>query len=116
MDDVIRAALATDMVIDITTTGRRSGLPRRIEIWYHRVDGRIYISGLPGKRGWYANLAADPRFIFHLKRSAKADLPAHARLITDETERRTIFAATVDKRHFDKWLAGSPLVEVTFDE
>jgi deazaflavin-dependent oxidoreductase (nitroreductase family) len=116
MDDVIRAALATDMVIDITTTGRRSGLPRRIEIWYHRVDGRIYISGLPGKRGWYANLAADPHFIFHLKRSAKADLPARARLITEEAERRTIFAATVGNRQFDAWLAGSPLIEVTFDE
>ena len=28
-----------DRTIDITTTGRRSGQPRRVEVWFHRVDG-----------------------------------------------------------------------------
>ncbi|MDX6421814.1 MAG: hypothetical protein QOG28_6434, partial [Trebonia sp.] len=28
--------------IDITSVGRRSGIPRRIEVWFHRVDGRWY--------------------------------------------------------------------------
>lgn len=34
--------------IDITTTGRRSGLPRRIELVYDNVDGHILLSGRPG--------------------------------------------------------------------
>jgi hypothetical protein len=34
--------------VDITTTGRRTGLPRRIEIWFQRVNGRYYLSTLPG--------------------------------------------------------------------
>jgi deazaflavin-dependent oxidoreductase (nitroreductase family) len=117
MDDTARKALARDRVIDITTTGRKSGRPRRVEIWYHRVGGRIYISGLPGRRDWYANLQADPRFTFHLKQSTRASLPAVATLITDSGERRRIFAAIVSNpRHYEKWVAGSPLVEVTFLE
>jgi F420H(2)-dependent quinone reductase len=45
-----------DRVIDITTTGRKTGEPRRIEIWFHRLDGRYFITGAPGRpRDWYAN-------------------------------------------------------------
>src|SRR6476619_4847515 len=83
MDEQIRTALETDRAIDITTIGRRSGQPRRIEMAFHNLDGQIYITGTPGKRDWYANLVANPDFTFHLKRSATADLPAHATPITD---------------------------------
>lgn len=88
--DLISAALARGGIIDITTTGRRSGQPRRIEIVFFNFDGRIYISGMPGHRAWMANLAADPRLTFHLKQGIQADLPATARLITDEAGRRPI--------------------------
>jgi len=47
MDDAIRTALSKGGVIDITTTGRTSGEPRRIEIVYHVIDGRLWISGMP---------------------------------------------------------------------
>ena len=66
MNDQIRDALAKDRVIDITTTGRVSGEPRRKEIWFHNLDGNLYITGTPGKRDWYANLVAHPEFTFHL--------------------------------------------------
>ncbi len=31
---------AAERTIDITTLGARTGIPRRIEIRFHRVDGR----------------------------------------------------------------------------
>jgi deazaflavin-dependent oxidoreductase (nitroreductase family) len=118
MDRTVEAALDRDKVIDITTTGRQSGQPRRIEIWFHRIDGRTFITGSPGARSWYANLVASPAFTFHLKQSVQADLAATARPITDETERREVLArvvATLDgERDLDDWVARSPLVEVTF--
>ncbi|HFE67137.1 MAG TPA: nitroreductase family deazaflavin-dependent oxidoreductase [Chloroflexi bacterium] len=118
MDERIAQALARDQVIDITTTGRKSGQPRRIEIWFHRWNGRYYITGLPGRRDWYANLLANPDFTFHLKQSAQADLPARARPILDEAERRAILAGILQslKRDddLDEWVARSPLVEVGF--
>ena len=49
MDDTIRAALSRGGVIDITTTGRRTHEPRRIEIVFPRIDGRIWISGIPSR-------------------------------------------------------------------
>ena len=83
--DEVREALAIDRsasveqrTIDITTTGRKSGKPRRIEIWFYRFEESIYLSGMPGPRtrDWLANLMADPHFIFHLKHGVVADLPA----------------------------------------
>lgn len=52
IDDAIRHALETDRTIDITTIGRTSGQPRRIETWFYRVGDNIYLSGSPGKRDW----------------------------------------------------------------
>jgi len=124
MDDAVAQALAADRIIDITTVGRRSGEPRRIEIWFHRLDGAYYITGTPGRpRSWYANLVAHPEFTFHLKQSATADLPAVARPITDPAERERVFAGilapmgelTRTPGHEPAaWIAESPLVEVDF--
>jgi hypothetical protein len=118
MNDQMRQALAQDQTIDITTTGRTSGERRRIEIWFHNLDGTVYITGTPGKRGWYANLLANPDFTFHLKQSAAADLPAHATPITDPQERRAIFSRILAKLNrsadLDAWVANSPLVSVSF--
>jgi hypothetical protein len=114
-DDITRA-LETDRTVDITTTGRRSGEPRRIEIWIHHLDGRHYITGLPGRRGWYANLQEHPEFVLHLKDSAQADLPARARPVTDPGERRVVLLDLLPgigrADQLDTWLAGSPIVEV----
>jgi deazaflavin-dependent oxidoreductase (nitroreductase family) len=98
MNREVRTALAEDQVIDITTNGRQSGRPRRIEIGFHNLDGRIFVTGTPGPRSWYANLLANPDLTFHLKRSTKADLPARARAITDEAERRAPRGAGADPR------------------
>jgi deazaflavin-dependent oxidoreductase (nitroreductase family) len=91
VDSRIRDALDRDRVIDITTTGCTSGAPRRIEIWFFRADGRIYLTGAPGrKRSWYRNLVANPAFTFHLKQSTRADLAASAHPIVQNESREVI--------------------------
>ena len=107
--------------IDITTTGRRTGEARRIEIAIHNLDGRLFISGTPSPRtrAWIHNLEADPRMTVHVKDPASArDLPATARVITDEAERREIMpfiAANWRRTDIDLMVAQSPLIEVTLD-
>lgn len=119
-DPDVAAALAKDLVIDITTTGRKSGSPQRIEIWYHVVDGRYYITGRPGPRSWYANVLAEPSIVFHLKESAQADLAATARAVTDAAEKRAVFlgapklAEYITAENVQAWVDGSPLIEVVF--
>ncbi|MGI8534765.1 MAG: nitroreductase/quinone reductase family protein, partial [Candidatus Limnocylindrales bacterium] len=74
-DLTIDQALSQGGLVDITTTGRKSGQPHRIEIVFFDIGGRKIISGMPGKRGWYANLAADRTLTLHLKSGLTADLP-----------------------------------------
>jgi hypothetical protein len=116
----IHQALATDRTIDITTIGRKSGMPHRIETWFYRADGRFFLTGSPGKRDWYANLVTTPEFIFHLKRNVIVDLPATASPITDDDNRHAIFTAILNDlgkpQDLRAWLAGSPLMEITFGE
>lgn len=119
MDDRISRALRHGHTIDITTTGRKSGQPRRIEIVFHNFDGRIYLSGMPRanrRRSWLANLVSHPAFTFHLKGPVTADLPATAREITDPVERRSVLtrvARVWNRTDVDAMVAYAPLVEVT---
>ena len=102
--DAARAALRSDLTIDIVTTGRRSGLPRTTEIWFMVVDDTVYICGTPGAgsderdrwpRDWMANLLAEPAFVFVLKESVRLELPARATPVTARAERRRVFASPV---------------------
>ena len=117
--EAIETALQRGHTIDITTKGRRSGQPRRVEIVFHNIGGRIYISGTPTprKRRWLANLEADPHFTFHLKGKTRADLPATARVIDEEAERREILphvARNWGRTDVEKMVLESPLIEVAF--
>ena len=119
VDDKVRDALSRPVtVVDITTTGRKSGEPRRLEIVLHNIDGRLYISGQPSqrRRSWLANLEANPKFTLHVKRGARADLPATAREITDQAERRQVLehvARNWKRDDVDTMVQYSPLIEVT---
>ncbi|MBI3752055.1 MAG: nitroreductase family deazaflavin-dependent oxidoreductase [Chloroflexi bacterium] len=120
MDPQIQRALAHGHPIDITTTGRLTGAARRIEIVFHNLDGRIYISGIPNpvrQRAWLRNLETEPRFTFHLKGPVKADLAATARVITDPAERRPVLEriARIWHRDPETMLAHSPLIEVLIE-
>jgi deazaflavin-dependent oxidoreductase (nitroreductase family) len=45
----------------LTTTGRKSGLPREIEIWFVEREGRIYMLTEQGYRAhWVRNILANP--------------------------------------------------------
>jgi deazaflavin-dependent oxidoreductase (nitroreductase family) len=117
--EAVQHELRDGPIIDITTIGRRSGQPRRIEIWMLDVDGRFFITGTPGRRGWLANLTAEPGLVVHLKRHADRDLPAHALVITDPDTRRHVLTHPSaswyrSRATLDELMARSPLVEVTF--
>ena len=118
LDDQVRDALSRPQnVIDITTTGRKSGQARRLEIVLHNIDGHLYISGQPARRrrSWLANLDTTPNFTLHLKRGVRADLPATAREITDPSERRKVLEGVArhwNRRDVDTMVEYSPLIEI----
>ncbi|MBM7331927.1 nitroreductase family deazaflavin-dependent oxidoreductase, partial [Agrobacterium sp. S2] len=89
--DIDTGSSAWERTVDITTIGAKSGLAHRIEIWFHHIHGRWYLSSTPARRDWYANLRANPRFTFHLKHGVHADLQATAHPVDDPEERHRIF-------------------------
>jgi deazaflavin-dependent oxidoreductase (nitroreductase family) len=121
-ETAIRRVLRHGHTIDITTTGRVTGEPRRIEIVFFNFGGRLYICGTPNpnhERAWLRNLRANPRFTFHLKALLQADLPATAREITDPAERRPIIelvAKAWRRTDIDAMVEHSPLIKVTLDD
>jgi deazaflavin-dependent oxidoreductase (nitroreductase family) len=122
VDDATRAALNHSQLIDLTTTGRRSGRPRRIEIFLHHDDGRLFITGMPRAdrtRDWIHNIGADPHVVVHLKQSVVADVPATARVVTDPDERRPMIEAAArrwKRTDVPEMMEHSPLIVLTVDD
>jgi deazaflavin-dependent oxidoreductase (nitroreductase family) len=77
-----------DSVCDVTTTGRRTGRPHEIEIWFGVLDGAMaLICGNGPSADWYRNMAADPHVHVRL---AGAIHDGVARVVTDPAERRRV--------------------------
>lgn len=115
-DDTL-ALLRAAETVDITTVGRHSGRPRRIEIWMYEVEDRFVITGTPGPRDWYANLVASPQLTIHLPDGT--NVAAMASPVTDLEFRRAVF--TADKTWWYRsqtsvadLVANSPMVELSF--
>src|ERR1035437_8019040 len=96
LSEATRAALNNSQVIDLTTTGRRTGQLRRIEIFLHNDHGQLFITGMPRAdrtRDWIYNIEADSNVVIHLKQSVVADVPATARVVTGPNEGRPLIEA-----------------------
>jgi deazaflavin-dependent oxidoreductase (nitroreductase family) len=112
-------ALHHSQVIDLTTNGRRTGRPRKIEIFLHEKDGLLFITGMPRAdrtRDWIHNVTAEPHVIVHLKQSITVDIPATARVVTDPAERRPFMAAAAQRwgrTDVDDMVQHSPLIVLT---
>jgi deazaflavin-dependent oxidoreductase (nitroreductase family) len=74
----------------LTTIGRRSGRPRRIEIWFTRHASAYYLVAEHGRRSqWVQNLAADPAV---RARVGARSFRAHARVVDPVAERDLVRA------------------------
>lgn len=89
----LATALARSETVDITTIGRRSGRPRRIEIWMFHFEDLFVVTGTPGRRDWMANVLAHPRVTVHVHHPERFDIVATATLIEDDGFRRRFFSA-----------------------
>ncbi|MGG5257114.1 nitroreductase family deazaflavin-dependent oxidoreductase [Phycicoccus avicenniae] len=111
------ARLAPTGTVHLTTRGRRSGDPRRIEIWYVVVAGRLLVTGTPGPRGWLANLRADPHARLEVDGKVHEVL---AREVVDVDERRRLVEGAwvaqpwyaAQRAGLEDWVERSPLVEL----
>ena len=68
----------------LTTTGRRTRLPREIEIWFTTRRGRYYLVAEHGERAnWVRNIRAEPRVSFRIRGRT---FGGHARVVAAGSE------------------------------
>ena len=120
MDRAVWDTPETGQEIGITTTGRKSGKPHRREVRFYNLNGRLFITGSPGRRDWYANLRANPALTVHLKQKVHADVMARVVFVSDIAQRRQILSAIHQRRNgslgtLEDMMEGSPLVELHID-
>ncbi|MDR7423553.1 MAG: nitroreductase family deazaflavin-dependent oxidoreductase [Armatimonadota bacterium] len=66
----------------LTTTGRRTGRPRQIEIWFVGTGGRYYVLAERGRRaGWVRNILQEPRVTVRIGSREAPEVAARARVL-----------------------------------
>ncbi|MDG2039150.1 MAG: nitroreductase/quinone reductase family protein [Ilumatobacter sp.] len=110
------AELADILTVELTTIGRRSGRPARIEIWWFYIEKRFVITGTPRPRDWFANIGSHPGVIIHAN---GADYAAVGRVINDEVFRRRVLTDPVtswyrSRADLAEMIGCSPMVEIDF--
>jgi len=79
----------------LTTTGRRTGRPHRIEIWYARAGDTIYLLAGAGRSSdWVQNLVAHPTVLVEVDDDVRS---ARGRVIEDDAEAERARALVFDK-------------------
>ena len=78
-----RNSLGGEPYLYLTTSGRRSGLPREIEIWFTYCRGRFYLIAEYPTSNWVQNLCVHPEVRI---RVAGQEFSAKARIPSPESE------------------------------
>ena len=89
----------------LTTSGRRSGRPHTVEIWFALEDGTIYLLSGGGERSdWVRNLQTEPRASI---RVGEEERGASARLVETSAEEQRVRRMLAAK--YQGWREGLPL-------
>jgi deazaflavin-dependent oxidoreductase (nitroreductase family) len=105
----------------LTTTGRRTGLPRTVELWFVLLNGSVYFLAGGGERAdWVRNARAQPRVSVRL---GSTDLPGTARTPEpgsdeDRAARQSMAAKYQgwrEGRPLSRWAATSTCLAVDLD-
>jgi deazaflavin-dependent oxidoreductase (nitroreductase family) len=91
----------------VTTTGRVTGRPHEIEIWFVYADGSIYLMAGGGRRAdWVKNMLADPQVTVRI---GSQELTATARVVEggDEEDR----ARRLITGRYQGWREGQEMSE-----
>lgn len=92
--------MSTERFLYLTTTGRVSGLPRTIEIWFVEHAGCYYVVAERRERAqWVQNIERDPAVHFHVGRRDEAapTEPAKARIAREAELVATVAALMKEK-------------------
>lgn len=82
----------------LTTLGRKTGLPRRVTIWFALGSGTVYLTGSKSVPQWCRNIRANGEVTLEI---GGEKLEGRARVVDDPEQARAIRQRFVDRY----WLA-----------
>jgi deazaflavin-dependent oxidoreductase (nitroreductase family) len=99
------ATLRAERFCYLTTTGRRSGQPRRIEIWFAAADmDTIYLLAGHDRAGWVRNVRASPAVTVQI---GDRRFSGTARIVEGQSEdaiaRRLVYEKYRDDDDLETW-------------
>ena len=100
------SALAGEEYCYVTTTGRVSGRPHRIEIWFGMQGQTLYLLSGDGKSDWVKNMRVQPTVTVELGKRA---FVAQARIVSDAQE--DALARRLLAGKYQGWREGLPFSE-----
>ena len=104
LQDILTELLREDYCY-LTTTGRKSGLPREIEIWFGINGNTLYLlSGGGDQSQWVKNLLANPNVTVRI---AKHTFNGVARIVSEEKQETMARHLLAGK--YRGWKEGKPL-------
>ncbi len=117
MPDDVAAAFRNAPALFLTTRGRRSGAPHRVELWFAYAEGTVYLLAHPGPAGsgpdWYRNLLAAPDCTLEAggQRAAGRALAAGDQEAL-ERQVRSRFRAKYGAAAYEDWYASTPRLPI----
>lgn len=111
------ARWASEPFAYLTTIGRRTGRPHRIEIWFAVQDGRMYLlSGGRERSDWVRNLQASAQVTVELGDETHAGVSRvlQAGTVEDHLARGLLVAKYRDGNNLDQWGRTALAVVITF--
>lgn len=108
---------SSDPYLYLTTVGRRTGRPHRIEIWFGEEDGRVFmLAGGRDRSDWVRNLKANSRVTVELGDETHS---GDARVIDpgtsdDRRARELLVAKYREGNNLDEWGSTSLAVLIEF--
>ena len=93
---LVAAGRGPAVVLVLTTTGRKSGLPRQTPLQYEQVGDDFYIASARGPGAdWFRNLQAEPRVAVLV---GGRQFPAQAEAVTDPARIADFLALRLQQR------------------
>lgn len=112
--------LATTEVCYLTTRGRRTGSPHRIEIWFVAQAGGAYLLSDSDRADWYRNLVAAPSVTLEIAGETRTTTAAP--VDRDDPTNASVRAAMAAKYQagyaddLDRWSRTAWLVRIEWPE
>jgi len=97
MKNKLPSSLKDEEYCYVTTTGRVTGKPHQIEIWFGLNENTVYLlSGGMDKSDWVKNLLKNPSVTVRI---ARKTFKANARIVKDKEEEMMARNMLADKYH-----------------